>query len=500
MSWSGENPVGVLAGRRRREEAAVRRTVVLLAGGTLALAHGLAALEAVPILRDLWPFWSAAANILIVSLVLALLVAIPLDQARRDAAVLRALRKGSCLPEILGTRLGAAELCDGLALHGLRRGLGTGLVGALVILVGGPLLPIPSLLLVPVLALAWLAAVALVQVAASYSLQLGAAWAGPAGRLGTAGDLWVTAALLPLPLALLLQPPGGVAIELVPALAATVLLSRAGALAGVHAATNPPSPPAPRPRRAPAAWGEGNPLLLRRRLAGGSALAGVLPFLVLVVGPGLVLAALKGPGPACWWMLLSAVPLQTWRSASGAFEAVAQETSSVRLESLHLTALTAGEFAGGLASSAWRPRMAEVALMAPLVLADAWRSGLPLPEIVGYLVAVAALTFAGAQVGVLAALDRGTGDGRRELALHAGALMGLVALAVAQVSADVTAGEWRYALPESRAILAITGVYVPLVTASAALLLRAQALRRLTHSAGAPGFSPAPCGAPVGRE
>lgn len=501
MSWSGENPVGVLAARRgRREEAAVRRTVLGMAGGTLVLAHALAALEGIPVLRGLWPFWSEAANILVVSLVLALLVAVPLDQARRDAALLRALRNGSCLPEILGTRLGAAELCDGLARHSLERGVGTALVGPLVILLGGPLLPTPSLLVVPLVALAWLVALALVQVAAAYILQVGAAWAGRDGRLGAGGDVRVAAAVLPLPAALLLRTPLAHGLELALALGATVVLSRAGAIAGVRAALHPTPPPARRPRKPHGPWGEGNPFVLRSRVVGRPALVELLPFLLLVVAPGAVLAALKGPGPGCWWMLLAAVPLQTWRSAATAFEAVARETSSVRLESLHLTALTAGEFAGGMASSAWRPRVIEVALLAPFVLAAAWRCGLPLPEIVGFLVALAALTFAGAQVGVLAALERGTGDGRRDLALHAAALMGMVALAVVQVSADVTAGQWRYAVSESRAILAITGLYVPLVAASAALLLRSQTLRALTHSPGTPGFSPPPCGARAGRE
>lgn len=490
MSWSGENPVGILAGRRgRADEAAVRRTVLLMTGGGLALAHGLAALDAGVLFHDLWPFWSEAAVLLILALLMALLVAVPLEQARRDARILRSLRDGSCLPEILGTRLGAPELCDGLARHSLERGLGTGAAGALALLVAGPLLPVPSLLVVPALALAWLLALAAVQLAASYSLQLGAAWGGAAGRFTPGGELRLAAALLPLPATLILRAPAPLGLEVAAALAATILLSRSGAIAGLKASAAPEVRPAPRQRKPRGPWGEGNPLLVRRSALAAVTLADHLPFLLLVLLPGAALLAWQGPQAACWWMLLAATPLQTWRSASSAFEAVAQETSSLRLQSLHLTALTAREFAGGLASAAWRPRLAEVAALAPLVLASAWSAGLPLLELAGFLVALAALTVAGAQTGLLAGLERGVEDGRRELALYLGALLGLVAMAVAQVSADVTAGEWRYSIPESRVIMAITGLYVPLVATAAALVLRGQTLRTLTHSPGSPGFS-----------
>lgn len=501
MSWSGENPVEILAGRRgRADEAAVRRTVLLVAGGGLALAHALAALEAIPLLRGLWPFWTEAAAVVVLSVAMSLFVAVPFDQARRDVRLLRGLRDGACLPEILGTPLGAAHLCDGLARHSLLRGVGTGSLGALAILIGGPLLPVASLLVVPLLALGWLLALGAVQLAASYGLQLGAAWAGPTGRLAPGGDARVALALLPLPATLVLRPLGPLGLEVALALAATILLSRAGAIAGVQSAMTPPLRPAPRVRKPSGPWGEGNPLLLRRRLVASPCHAEHVPFLVTVLLPGLALAAFQSPLAACWWMVLTAVPLQTWRSASGAFEAVAHETAALRLPTLHLTALTAREFAGGLASAAWRPRLLEAAALAPLVLLCAHRAGLPLLEVAGFLLALGALTVAGAHAGVMAALDRGSEDGRRELALYAGALLGLVAMAVAQVSADVTAGEWRYAVSESRAILAITGVYVPLVAGAAALLLRAQALRVLTHSPGSPGFSPPPCGPLGARE
>lgn len=119
-----ENPAAELTRRLIRREApawAHPRVAWLLALGVLFGCFPLVATVGTPSPSELvWNWLVVATGLVTASGLFFLAVA---GRTERESALLVTFQKGGCLDEILGTRIGVAELVDGLALATVRRAL-----------------------------------------------------------------------------------------------------------------------------------------------------------------------------------------------------------------------------------------------------------------------------------------------------------------------------------------------------------------------------------------
>lgn len=307
--------------------------------------------------------------LLLLAATLGLLV--PVAQLAGDGIVLASLRRGRCLEEILATRLGARELVDQVAFHGVLSVLGPGLVVFLPLMAGLlAFVPVESRLGILAAALLFFPATALVTWVGSNSVQAAVVWSeGREPLVGAAGVLSLGAAVGLLSLAH--TPQGAMLVTMI--LAAWGFVAREVAQAGLNGlpdrrrARRHPSLPPRHARRLQ------NAISFREAARSRPTWSG--PFLLGLLSGATLLVLCRAWAPDLLqplaWLILTVV--QPARASLATVGALVREREDRTLEPLALTGMPPGEFLDGWARRAALPLLWESLFLAAVL------AGLALP-------------------------------------------------------------------------------------------------------------------------
>ncbi|MEW6280790.1 MAG: hypothetical protein AB1758_19400 [Candidatus Eremiobacterota bacterium] len=400
-----------------------------------------------------------------VRLLAALLLAssYPLAEAARGASVLGGLRKGGALDELTATLTRPSELVDGLAWHTARTVLGSWRWAAPLWVLGGLTLaglPWWQALLLPVAGLPLQAALAMV---GSHVALAGQAWSTGEDDLVPRSAL-MAGVLLPTAAASLAAGPAAWLLAALPwrGLArlglthSDVVRRRASdlwtALSGVDL------------NRWALLPGSSNPVVFRESHAEARRIPGGLVTLALWRhGPALLVlsatAVATGLEPSLtvvWTALVVLLLVETLQAAYRTVGAVVVEREANTLETLLSTPLSARRWVDGWGAVGFLPRVLDVALACPVLLAASMACPVAPPGLAfrsgTALLTVLALAVAAAYTGVQASSrSAGRAEAHDRLGLElfvrlwaigvGGLLVALVApLAVAWTAAPVSAG------------------------------------------------------------
>lgn len=171
----------------------------------------------------------------------------------------------------------------------------------------------------------------------------------------------------------------------------------------------------------------------------------------------------QAAGPSLFWSLwIGLLLVQTWRAAWGSFQALSREGEAIPGGRLAGLACQTPGGRLGRAARGWSPRLAELALAAPLLLASAGANGLGWLSVVGFSLTLAGMIVASGYLGAAVALSSASASPVRRLVGCYLLLLGGLGLLAAQACVDLLAGPWRYETPRQEILRCLLSLYLPL--------------------------------------